>query len=134
MFETAISNGTQKLGLQQEIAESSGVNADVAALLVDGAAGGCLSLLSVGSGSGGGLVGGANLLIGVVNEVLLVRHVGIDCRGVEDEAVFFLREALTSWARQRQAMMRRRKKKKEGKEKTRQVDKAQSIRQRDIPG
>lgn len=86
MFETAISDSTQKLGLQQEIAESSGVNADVAALLVDSAASSCLSLLSVRSGSGGGLVGGANLLIGIVNEILLVRHVGIDGRSVEDEA------------------------------------------------
>lgn len=134
MFETAISNGAQKLGLQQEITESSGVNADVAALLVDGAAGGCLSLLSVGSGSGGGLVGGANLLIGVVNEILLVRHVGIDCRGVDDEAVCSARGTDELGASEAGDDAANREEKKESKEKTRQVDKAQSIRQRDIPG
>jgi hypothetical protein len=80
MLETTVSDSAQKLGLQQEIAESGGVDADVTALLVDIATRSCLSLLSVGSGGGGSLVGGANLLIGVVNEILLVRHIGIDCR------------------------------------------------------
>lgn len=74
MLETAVADSAQKLGLQQEVTESSGVDANVTALLVDIVTGGGLSLLSV--GGGGGLVG-ANLLIGVVNEIFLVGHFGI---------------------------------------------------------
>lgn len=70
MFETAITDGTKKLGLQEEIAETSRVNTDVAALLIDVGGGSELALLAVG---GGGLVG-ADLLIGVIDEIFLVRH------------------------------------------------------------
>lgn len=34
MLETAVGDGTEKLWLQQEIPETSGVNADIAALFV----------------------------------------------------------------------------------------------------
>lgn len=74
MFETAVGNGTQKLRLEQEIAETGRVNADIGALLVDiVASGGSIGLLAVGRGRG--LVG-RELLIGVVDEILLGRHVG----------------------------------------------------------
>lgn len=71
MLEAAVANGAKQLGLQQEVAETGRVNTDIAALLVDVAVGSELALLS--GGGGGGLVG-ANLLVGVVNEILLVRH------------------------------------------------------------
>lgn len=74
MFETAVGNRTKKLGLQKEIAETSRVNADVAALLVDAAGGGKLALLAV--GGGGGALVGVDLLIGVVDKIVLVRHDG----------------------------------------------------------
>lgn len=74
MLETTVTDSAKKFGLQKEVAETSGVDADVAALLVDGAAGSELAFLSIGGG-GGGLVG-PNLLVGVINEILFVRHSG----------------------------------------------------------
>lgn len=72
MLETAIGDGAKQLSLQEEVAETGRVNTDVAALLVDIVAGGELALLAVG-GSSGGLVA-ADLLVGVIDEILLVRH------------------------------------------------------------
>jgi len=76
MLETAIADGAKKLGLQEKVAETCGVDTDVAALLVDiSAAGGSVgALLAVG---GGGSLVGLDLLIGVVDEIflLLARHV-----------------------------------------------------------
>lgn len=54
------------------------MDADVAALLVDVVASGEIALLAVG-GSGRGLVS-ADLLVGVIDEILLVRHV-VDFKG-----------------------------------------------------
>lgn len=75
MLETAIADGTEKLGLQKKVAETGGVDADVAALLVDisAAGGGGVALFAVRGSSG--LVG-LDLLIGVVDEIflLLARH------------------------------------------------------------
>lgn len=71
MFETAITDGAKKLGLQQEVAETGRVNTNITALLVDVAGSGELALLAV--GGGGGLVA-ANLLVGVINEIFFVRH------------------------------------------------------------
>lgn len=74
MFETAIADGADQFGLEQEVAETSRVNAHIAALLVDTGTGCELALLGVGGGS---LI--ANLLVGVVDEVFLVRHdVGVE--------------------------------------------------------
>lgn len=73
MLETAVADRAEKLGLQEEIAETGRVNTDIAALLVDVAAGGELALLAV--GGGGGLVS-VDLLIGVVDEIFLGRHDG----------------------------------------------------------
>jgi len=73
MFETAIGDGAKELWLQQEVAETSGVNADVGTLFVDVlASSGDLALLSIGI-LGSGLV--VELIIGVVDEILLGRHV-----------------------------------------------------------
>lgn len=74
MFETTVADGTKELGLQEEVAETSRVDTDVAALLVDIVTGSELALLAVG-GSGGGLVG-ADFLVRVVDEILFVRHDG----------------------------------------------------------
>lgn len=71
MLETAVGDGANKLGLEQEIAEASRVDTDVAALLVDVVAGSELGLLGRRSG---GLVA-ADLLVRVVDEILFVRHV-----------------------------------------------------------
>ena len=84
MLETAVGDGAKKLRLQQEVTEAGRVNADVAALLVDIVAGSsCVAFLSVGGASGG--LGGVELLVGVIDQILLVRHVGgrlIVCRMV----------------------------------------------------
>lgn len=74
MLETAIGDGAKKFGLQQEVAETSRVDADIGALLgVDSLAGGhSLGLLAVG-GSGGLIV---ELVVGVVDEIFLGGHVG----------------------------------------------------------
>ena len=79
MLETAVGDGAKKFGLQQEVAETSGVDADIGALLgVDSLAGGdSLSLLAVG-GSGGLIV---ELVVGVVDEILFGRHDGGWCVG-----------------------------------------------------
>lgn len=72
MFEATVANGTDQLGLEEEVAETGRMNTDVAALLVDVGAGSELALLAI--GGGGGLVA-ADLLVGVVDEILFVRHV-----------------------------------------------------------
>lgn len=73
MLETAVADGAEELRLEHEVAEAGGVDADIAALLVDGAARGELGLLAVG---GGGGLRRLDLLVGVVDEILLVRHGG----------------------------------------------------------
>lgn len=73
MFETAVADRAEKFGLQEEITETGVVNTDVAALLFDVIGGRELALLAV--GGGGGLVG-VDLLIGVIDEIFLGRHVG----------------------------------------------------------
>lgn len=77
MFETAVADSTEELGLQKEVTETGRVNTNVATLLVDIIRSGKVTLLAVGSGSGGLIA--ANLLVGVINEILLVRHV-CECR------------------------------------------------------
>lgn len=73
MLETAVGNSAQKLGLEQEVAETSRVDANIGTLLVDIVArssGSLAALLSVG---GSGLIGG-QLLVGVIDEILFGRH------------------------------------------------------------
>jgi len=81
MFEAAVGDGAQKLSFEEEVAETGGVDSDVAALLVGATAGdGQITLLvgstvSCGRGSGGGGGrGGLELLIGVIDQVFLMRH------------------------------------------------------------
>ena len=82
MFETAVGDGTEKLWLQEEVAETGCVDADIGTLLVWCAArDGQVASLGItvgGSGSGGwcSSLGGLELLVGVVDEILLSRHVG----------------------------------------------------------
>lgn len=71
MLETAVGDSAQNLGLQEEITEARGVDADVGALLVDIAGSGRVGLLA--AVGGGGVVGG-QLLIGVVDQILFGRH------------------------------------------------------------
>lgn len=72
MLETTVADSTEELRLQQEVAEAGRVNTNITALLVDIGRGSEFAFLAVGAG-GGGLVG-ANFLIRVVDEILLVRH------------------------------------------------------------
>jgi hypothetical protein len=84
MFETAVADGADELRLEQEVAETGRVNTNIAALFIDVGGGGGLALLSVGSGGsgGGGALVATDLLVGVVNEILLVRHgEGVDQDG-----------------------------------------------------
>lgn len=83
MFETAVGDGAQELVLQQKVAETGGVNADIAALLVGAATGDsqvtllvCIAVCrSRSSSSCGGGGGGLQLLVGVIDQILFVRHV-----------------------------------------------------------
>lgn len=72
MLESAVANSAEKLWLQKEIAEAGRVDTDVTALLIDTTAGGEVALLSV--GGRGGRLRGLDLLVGVVDEIFLVRH------------------------------------------------------------
>lgn len=83
MLETAVGNGAKKLGLQQEITETSRVYTNVTALGGSARSGGgaiCLLCVTIGSGGvsgGGGGLSGLKLLVGVVDEILLGRHVDV---------------------------------------------------------
>lgn len=80
MLEAAVRNGAKQLRLQQEVAESSGVNANITALrLVCGSSGYCevtflCSTVGLGCSCGRRGLVGLQLLVGVVNEIFLVRH------------------------------------------------------------
>jgi hypothetical protein len=74
MFEAAVRDSAHKLVLQQEVAETGGVDADVAALFVASSVAGGEAALSRSRAAVGGRLGGLDLLVGVVNEVFLVRH------------------------------------------------------------
>ena len=80
MFETAVGNGALEFVLEQEITEADGADADVAALLVRLATGDSQVALLLGTticrsgSSGGGGSGGLKLLVGVIDQVLLVGH------------------------------------------------------------
>jgi hypothetical protein len=74
MFEATVRNRSHELVLKKEVTEAGGVNANVAPLLVASRLAGCEAALSCGSSAVGGRLGGLDLLVGVVDEVLLVRH------------------------------------------------------------
>lgn len=73
MLETTVGNGADKLRLQQEVAETGRMDADVGTLLVDTVGSGSLRLLAVGRRSG---LLSLELLVGVIDEILFGRHVG----------------------------------------------------------
>ena len=75
MLETAVGDGSNELVLEQEVAESGGMNADVAALLVAGRVRRSEAALGRSCVAVGGHLG-LDLLVGVVDEVLFVRHGG----------------------------------------------------------
>lgn len=75
VLETAVGDGLEELGLQQEVAERGAVDTGIGALSVGVASrGGILFGVTVGSSRGG--LSGLKLLVGVVDQVLLGRHVG----------------------------------------------------------
>lgn len=74
MFEATIRDRSHELVLQKEVAETGRVNADIAALLVASGVTSSEATLSCGSVAVGGRLGRLNLLVGVVDEVLFVRH------------------------------------------------------------
>lgn len=73
MFEATVRNRSNELVLEKEVAETGRVNANVAALFVATITGSKAAL-----GSSPAVCGhfGRNLLVGVVDEILLVRHDG----------------------------------------------------------
>lgn len=82
MLESTVGDCAKELRLEQEVAETSGVNADVTALRTGVTSDGQIALLlfsigggAIGSSCGCGL-GGLRLLVGVVDEILLGSHVG----------------------------------------------------------
>jgi hypothetical protein len=75
VLETAVGDGLQKLRLEQEIAERGAVHTSVRTLGVSRTSRGSI-LLSIAVGGGRGGVSGLKLLVGVVDEILLGRHVG----------------------------------------------------------
>jgi len=74
MFEATIRDRSDELIFEQEIAETGGVNADVAALLVACSITGGEVALVRSCAAGRGYLGRLNLLVGVVDEIFLVRH------------------------------------------------------------
>lgn len=80
VFEPAVGDGSQKLGLEEEVFKSGGMDADVTTLhsrsTRDGEVALLLGAICCGCwrGGGGGVVG-RDILVGVVDEILLVRHV-----------------------------------------------------------
>jgi len=79
MLETAVLNGTKELRLQQEVVKARRVNADVAALSSGSTSSDQVTFLRLTVGSHRrtrrDCIVGLNLLIGVVDKVLFVRHV-----------------------------------------------------------
>ena len=79
MLEPAVGDGAEKLWLQQEIPETSRVDADIAALFVRVTSRDCqVALLCCGSISGCrsrcGCIVGLEFLIRIVNEIFFMSH------------------------------------------------------------
>ena len=76
MFETAVRDGLEKLGLEQKVAEGRAVHADVGALRLSGACRRRIAFLriAVGTSSGDG-ISGLKLFVGVIDQVFFGRHV-----------------------------------------------------------
>lgn len=74
MLETAVGDGSYKLIFQQEIAETGGVDTDVAAFLFAGGIRCCEATFGSCCITVGRSLRGLDILVGVVNEIFLVRH------------------------------------------------------------
>lgn len=83
MFETAVCDCAQKLTLEQEVLESSGVNTDITTLDFGVAFHVCVAFLRSAIGSGSRRLGLFEFFVRVVDEILLGRH-------YEDGFVFVL--------------------------------------------
>lgn len=77
MFEATVGNCSYELVLEQEVAETGRMDADIAALLVASSITSGETALGRSRTAVSGRLGGLNLLVGVVNEILLVRHDGL---------------------------------------------------------
>ena len=79
MLETAVLNGTKEFRLQQEVVKARRVNADVAALSSGRTGRDQVAFLRLAVGSHrrtrSDCIVGLNLLVGVVDKVLFVRHI-----------------------------------------------------------
>jgi hypothetical protein len=97
MLEAAVSDGADQLGLQQEVFETRGVDADIAALR-SGATGDCevafllRAVRSRRSCFRGWCLVGLELVVGVVDKILVVRHVG-GCESAENGVLVMTRAA-----------------------------------------
>lgn len=102
MLESAVGDGLEELGPEQEVAESAAVDADVRTLGVLALSGGVTFLrIAVGGSTSGGGVSGLKLLVGVINEILLGGHDGgvleVMC-GLSRKAAASRKVAGYSWA------------------------------------
>ena len=77
MFEATVGNCSYELVLKQKVAETGRMDADIAALLVASSITSGETTLSRSRIAVSGRLGGLDLLVGVVDEVLLVRHDGL---------------------------------------------------------
>ena len=79
MLESAVCDGPQKFAFEQEIFESSCVNADIGTF---GFAGACYGRIALFSGAIGGCCSGRlgclEFFVRIVDEIFLGRHVGDD--------------------------------------------------------
>jgi hypothetical protein len=74
MFEATVRDCSYELVLEQEVAETGRVDAHIAALLICACVIGSKAALRRTRTTVGGRLGGLDLLVGVVDEILLVRH------------------------------------------------------------
>jgi len=80
MFEATVRDCSYELVLEQEVAETGRVDADVAALLVACSITGGDAALGCSCAAVGGRISRLDLLVGVVDEIFLVRHDGLCVR------------------------------------------------------
>lgn len=79
MFETAVGDGSEKLRLQEKVAEAGRVNTNIAAFLIGVTASHCkIALLGCAvcrcCGGSGPCIIGLKLLVGVVDKIFFGRH------------------------------------------------------------
>jgi len=90
MFEATVRDSPDELVLEKEVAETGGVDADIAALLVACRIGRSQAAFRRARVAVGGGLSGLNLLVRVVDEILLVRHGSREEWNVWDNVVWLL--------------------------------------------